>query len=80
MAQWLKAILALLENPGSILISYMLLTMICNYSTREFNDLFWLLKEPSMCEVYRYLCKHTHKSKFKVHYIFLRNAIKTLSL
>lgn len=43
ITQWLKAIAALPEDPGSILICHMPITTICNYSSMEFNDLFWLL-------------------------------------
>jgi hypothetical protein len=53
MAPWLRALTALLEDPGLISSTHMVLTTICSSRSRGPNALFWPLRALDPHKVHR---------------------------
>lgn len=73
MGQWVRALAAFVQDPGSIPSMLMVaLSTVCQSSFRGFDTFLWLLWIPGM----RMVHTHTHKIRFKK---IKRNYISTPS-
>ena len=66
MAQWLRALAALLEDLGSIPSTHITAYTACDSTSREPNPHFWPLLASGTHVVHKYTCRqdiHTHKIK-----------------
>ena len=66
MAQHLRALAVLTENPDPIPAPTRRLTITYNSSSRGVDILFWLFREPGTNMVHRHKCRqtiHTYKIK-----------------
>lgn len=65
-SQWLRALAAPLENPGSSLIIYTVVHSHLNSDFRGSKALIWLLQAPGLHVVHGHICNqntYTHKNK-----------------